>query len=63
MKNVLAAAVLCLVAGTASVAQQPAPATVDSDTFAGLQARSIGPAVMSGRITAIDAVPGDRLTI
>ena len=63
MRRVLAAAVLCLIAGAVSVAQQPAPAVVDSDTFAGLQARSIGPAVMSGRITAIDAVPGDRLTI
>jgi len=32
---------------------------IDSDTFGGLHARSIGPAVMSGRIAAIDAVPGD----
>jgi photosystem II stability/assembly factor-like uncharacterized protein len=36
---------------------------VDSDTFGGLEARSIGPAVMSGRVSAIDAVAGDRLTI
>ncbi len=36
---------------------------VDSDTFGGLEARSIGPAVMSGRVSAIDAVPGERLTI
>ena len=36
---------------------------VDSDTFGGLEARSIGPAVMSGRVSAIDAVVGDRLTI
>lgn len=40
--------------------QEPA---VDSDLFGGMQARSIGPAVMSGRITALDVVPGDRLTI
>jgi photosystem II stability/assembly factor-like uncharacterized protein len=35
----------------------------DSDTFGGLEARPIGPATMSGRITAVDAVVGDRLTI
>ena len=36
---------------------------VDSDTFGGLEARSIGPAVMSGRVSAMDAVASDRLTI
>jgi photosystem II stability/assembly factor-like uncharacterized protein len=36
---------------------------IDSDTFGGIEARSIGPAAMSGRISAIDAVPSDRLTI
>ncbi len=36
---------------------------VDSDTFGGLEARAIGPATMSGRIAALDAVAGDRLTI
>jgi photosystem II stability/assembly factor-like uncharacterized protein len=36
---------------------------IDSDTFGGMEARSIGPAAMSGRISAIDAVEGDRLTI
>jgi photosystem II stability/assembly factor-like uncharacterized protein len=37
---------------------------VDSDTFGGMQARSIGPAVMSGRIAAIDALEeGSRLTV
>ena len=41
----------------------PAGAEVDSDTFGGLRARSIGPAVMSGRIAALDAVPGPPLTI
>jgi photosystem II stability/assembly factor-like uncharacterized protein len=35
----------------------------DSDTFGGLEARPIGPATMSGRVAAIDAVAGDRLTI
>jgi len=36
---------------------------VDADTFGGLEARAIGPATMSGRIAALDAVAGDRLTI
>ncbi|HEX5135261.1 MAG TPA: glycosyl hydrolase, partial [Thermoanaerobaculia bacterium] len=36
---------------------------IDSDALGGLEARLIGPAVMSGRIAAIDAVPGDRLTV
>jgi hypothetical protein len=36
---------------------------IDSETFGGLRARSIGPAAMSGRITALDAVEGDRLTV
>jgi photosystem II stability/assembly factor-like uncharacterized protein len=36
---------------------------LDSDAFGGLTARAIGPAAMSGRITAIDAVETDRLTI
>jgi photosystem II stability/assembly factor-like uncharacterized protein len=36
---------------------------IDSDTLGGLSARPIGPAVMSGRISALDAVDGDRLTV
>lgn len=37
---------------------------IDPEVFAGLEARSIGPAVMGGRIAAIDAVPEKgRLTI
>ncbi|MCX6550447.1 MAG: glycosyl hydrolase, partial [Acidobacteria bacterium] len=36
---------------------------IDSETFGGLEARAIGPAAMSGRISALDAVAGDRLTI
>ncbi len=36
---------------------------IDSDTFGGLEARTIGPAAMSGRIAAMDAVVGDRLTV
>jgi len=37
---------------------------VDNETFAGLEPRAIGPAVMSGRITSIDGVQvGDRTTV
>jgi photosystem II stability/assembly factor-like uncharacterized protein len=36
---------------------------IDSDVFGGLEARAIGPAAMSGRISAIDAIEGERLTI
>ncbi|MEZ5471273.1 MAG: hypothetical protein R3E90_05785 [Marinicella sp.] len=35
------------------------PVKIDSYTFGGLKARSIGPAVMSGRISALDATHGD----
>jgi len=37
--------------------------TIDSATFGGLRARSIGPAVMSGRIAAIDADATDPVTV
>lgn len=36
---------------------------ITSDTFGALEARAIGPATMSGRIAAIDAVPEDPVTI
>ncbi|HYG65665.1 MAG TPA: hypothetical protein VEL74_23985, partial [Thermoanaerobaculia bacterium] len=36
---------------------------IDSHTFGGLEARALGPAVMSGRVSAVAAVPGDPLTI
>src|SRR6478736_5906645 len=56
---------LCLaVAGFAFAGTLRAAGTeVDSNTFGGLEARSIGPAVMGGRISAIDAVPQYPLTI
>ena len=65
----LAAALLCsalpLQAQTAPPAQPgPEPVKVDSDTISGLDARAIGPAVMSGRIAAMDAVwEQNRLTL
>ena len=57
------------VAVLALAATLPAGAQVeiDSNTFGGLEARAIGPAVMSGRIMAIDAVapsaPGGAVTL
>ena len=56
------AAVGCVLASLVTLAAVQDP-PVDSDLFGGLQARSIGPAVMSGRIAAVDVVAGDRLTI
>jgi photosystem II stability/assembly factor-like uncharacterized protein len=35
----------------------------DSDSFGNLTARAIGPAVMGGRIAAIDAYVGDKVTV
>jgi photosystem II stability/assembly factor-like uncharacterized protein len=58
-----AVAILAAICVAAPAARQGAAIAVDSDLFGGLQARSIGPAVMSGRIAALDAVAGDRLTI
>ncbi|MBK7366886.1 MAG: glycosyl hydrolase [Candidatus Eisenbacteria bacterium] len=37
--------------------------TLDSDTFEGLRARSLGPGVMGGRVSCLDGVPGDRITV
>lgn len=47
------------------LAQVPQPAVrLDADALSGLRARNIGPAVMSGRIAAIDgAMEKDRLTL
>src|SRR5437899_12959574 len=48
----------------AALAQQPAAVRVDSATIAGLGARNIGSAAMSGRVAAVAAVhEGTRLTV
>src|SRR5205823_2167400 len=52
----------------AASAQTPAPTMeaikIDAETISGLGARPIGPAVMSGRVAAVDAVPDQgRLTV
>ena len=51
-----------------AVAQTPAPTVeaikIDSETISGLGVRPIGPAVMGGRVAAVDAVTENgRLTI
>jgi photosystem II stability/assembly factor-like uncharacterized protein len=48
---------------SAAPAAKAAQVEVDSNTFGGVTARSIGPANMGGRIAAIDAVGPDPLTI
>ena len=56
---------ICLVLALVLGAALPAAAAVkiDSNTFGAIRARSIGPAIMSGRIAAIDAVAEDPLII
>jgi photosystem II stability/assembly factor-like uncharacterized protein len=58
---VMALVITGLVCGPAPVYSQGV--TFDADMISGLEARPIGPATMSGRVTAIDAVAGNRLTI
>src|SRR5436853_7748450 len=54
MKNALFASVLLLIAYTPLKAQ-----TIDYRLFGDIKARSIGPAVMSGRIAAVDVGNSD----
>ncbi len=69
--SVLAPCLAALLAGAAAARTPAAPATpetpevtaIDSSTFGALEARSIGPAVMSGRIASIDAAPTRPLTL
>jgi photosystem II stability/assembly factor-like uncharacterized protein len=54
---------ICLAFSILSISAQE-PVRFDSETFAGLGARAIGPAVMSGRIAAMDAaIEKGRLTL
>ena len=45
---------------TRSMAAAPAPGKIDPALLAGMKARSIGPAGMSGRVAVIEAVESDR---
>ncbi|GMU63847.1 MAG: hypothetical protein AMXMBFR36_01210 [Acidobacteriota bacterium] len=62
-RALLAAVVAVAAAAGPGGAQTAAPSPYSADTFGGLSARAIGPATMSGRIAAIEAVSGDPLTI
>lgn len=57
--------ILCLavIGGLGLAGTVAAEVEIDSNTFGGLEARSIGPATMSGRISAMDAVGPDPLTV
>jgi photosystem II stability/assembly factor-like uncharacterized protein len=55
-------ALTALTAGAAPL-RGAAPGVYDPDLLAGLRARSIGPAVMSGRVTVIEGVAADPRTI
>ena len=55
---------LLFAAGAARAAAAPAGDwKLDSETFEGLRARALGPGVMSGRISCIDGVSGERNTL
>lgn len=55
--------VLAALVGALPVPPTAAGLKIDSNTFGGLRARDIGPATMSGRVSAIDGVPGPPLTL
>ncbi|MCC6649805.1 MAG: glycosyl hydrolase [Candidatus Eisenbacteria bacterium] len=61
----LSATLVALAAGLAFAADSTSTAsvTIDSDTFEGLRARCLGPAIMGGRVSCLDGVPGDRITL
>jgi photosystem II stability/assembly factor-like uncharacterized protein len=66
LKSMLCLAAAGLAASAAAYAADAVSAAeieIDSNTFGALEARSIGPANMGGRIAAIDAVGEDPLTI
>src|SRR5579864_100185 len=52
-----------LTAGAAVPARGATPGGFDPDLLAGLRARSIGPAAMSGRVTVIEGVAADPRTL
>src|SRR5688572_19842918 len=59
MRQRLIVAMILLRAFGASAQENPAPVVLDSGSFGDLRARAIGPAVMSGRIAALDVVADD----
>ena len=63
MRHPKFACFVVLLALAAAVAAEDSSLPIDSATFGGLRARAIGPAVMSGRISAIDGVADDPVTV
>ena len=59
-RTLAAASLVAVLLPTTAPAQEPA---LRSAHFSGLEARALGPATMSGRITSIDGVPGDPVTL
>lgn len=57
MKRTFLLAILAVAITQAGISQKPVK--IDKNTFGQLKARSIGPAVMSGRVAALDAVSSD----
>ncbi len=57
-RGLLVAAVLALAGPGAAAGPK-----ITSDTFGAIRARAIGPAIMSGRVSAVAGVPGDKLTL
>ena len=58
--------ILCLAASgllAGAAVARAADVEIDSNTFGGIEARSLGPASMGGRIAAIDAVGQDPLIV
>ena len=57
-------AAITLAAASSAFAAPPSEDwKLDSDTFEGLRARHLGPGIMSGRISCIDGVSGERNTL
>jgi len=63
MRRLYASGLTLALALTATAARAADDVQITSDSFGGLTARALGPGTMSGRISAIDAVPSDPLTI
>jgi photosystem II stability/assembly factor-like uncharacterized protein len=64
MKRTMLSALLAAgMAATLPAAAAAQGIKIDSELFGGLEARAIGPAAMSGRVSAVAATAGDRLTI
>jgi photosystem II stability/assembly factor-like uncharacterized protein len=61
--NAMRTSFLLLVVALSALTTPSAHAEIDSSLLAGMQARSIGPAGMSGRIAVVAGVPGDPTTI